>query len=105
MTLKSINASEAKARFYEMIDETATSHQPILIIDKRHNAVLVSKDDWRSVQETLHLLSIPGMRESIIEGLNTPISECSTEIDWVSVIQGVGLHAYRSLDFCSIIRA
>jgi len=76
-----LKASEARARLYRLIDETAASHQPVLITGKRHNAVLLSEDDWRSIQETLHLLSIPGMRESIIKGLKTHIFECAEEIE------------------------
>jgi antitoxin YefM len=77
-----LTASEARAKLYRLIDETAASHQAILITGKRRNAVLVSEEDWLSIQETLHLLSIPGMRESIVEGLHTPVSECEKEIDW-----------------------
>ena len=77
-----IKASEARAKLYRLIDEAAVSHEPILITGKRRNAVLVSEEDWRSVQETLFLLSIPGMRESIIDGLNTPVEECAKELEW-----------------------
>lgn len=77
-----IKASEARAKLYRLIDEAASSHEPILITGKRSNAVLVSEEDWRSIQETLYLLSIPGMRESIIEGLNTPAEECAKELEW-----------------------
>ena len=77
-----IKASEARARLYRLIDEAASSHEPVFIAGKRSNAVLVSEEDWRSIQETLYLLSIPGMRESIIEGLKTPVEKCATELDW-----------------------
>jgi antitoxin YefM len=77
-----LKVSEARANLYQIIDETAQSHQPITITGKRHNAVLVSEDDWRSVQETLYLVSIPGMRESIIEGMQTPVEECAEELEW-----------------------
>jgi prevent-host-death family protein len=77
-----LKVSEARANLYQLIDEAADSHQPVLITGKRHNAVLVSEDDWRSVQETLYLVSIPGMRESIIEGLQTPVSECTEDLEW-----------------------
>jgi antitoxin YefM len=77
-----ITASEARANLYRLIDEAASSHKPILITGKRANAVLVSEDDWRSIQETLYLLSIPNMRETIIEGMNTPVDECAKELDW-----------------------
>lgn len=80
--MTTITASEARASLYRLIDETATSHQPIVITGKRHNAVLVSADDWASIQETVYLLSIPGMRESIREGLSASVDECSQELDW-----------------------
>jgi prevent-host-death family protein len=67
---------------YRLIDETAESHQPITITGKRNKAVLVSEEDWAAIQETLHLLSIPGMRESIRDGMHAPIDECSEELDW-----------------------
>ena len=75
-------ATDARAKRYRLIDEVATSHEPIFISGKRANAVLISEDDWRSIQETLHLLSISGMRESIREGLDTPVEKCSEELDW-----------------------
>ena len=80
--MSTLTASEARAKLYRLIDETAESHVPIRITVKRNNAVLVSEKDWASVQETMYLLSIPGMRESILEGMETPVEECETEIDW-----------------------
>jgi antitoxin YefM len=77
-----LKASAARAKLYRLIDETAQSHEPVLISGKRRNAVLLSEEDWRSVQETLYLLSIPGMRESIVEGLKTPVSKCAKKIAW-----------------------
>lgn len=77
-----LTASQARSKLYRLIDEISVSHQPILITGKRGNAVLVSEEDWRSIQETLYLMSIPGMRKSIVEGLRTPVSECKKEIDW-----------------------
>jgi antitoxin YefM len=77
-----LTASEARSKLYRLIDETAASHQPILITGKRANAVLVSEEDWRAIQETVYLLSIPGMRGSIREGLNTPIEECAKDPNW-----------------------
>jgi antitoxin YefM len=82
MSQKTVNVSEARARLYALLDETAASHEPILITGKRANAVLIAEEDWRAIQETLFLLSIPGMRESIREGLATPVEECSTNIEW-----------------------
>jgi antitoxin YefM len=77
-----ITASEARANLYRLIDETAASHEPILITGKRTNAILVSEDDWLAIQETLYLLSIPNMRATILEGMNTPMEECAQELDW-----------------------
>ena len=80
--MPSIKATDARARLYRLLDEVAESHEPVVITGRRSNAVLVSEDDWRSIQETLHLLSIPGMRESIQEGMKTPTDECSDRLDW-----------------------
>ena len=77
-----LTASEARANLYRLIDQTAESHQPIHIAGKRTSAVLLSTEDWDAIQETLYLLSIPGMRESIIEGLQTPVGQCDQELDW-----------------------
>ena len=75
-------ATDARRNLYALIDEVGQSHQPVQIHGKRGNAVLLSEDDWRSIQETLHLLAIPGMRESILEGMATEASELSTEPGW-----------------------
>ena len=72
-----LTASEARTSLYRLLDDAAASHQPILITGKRNNGVPVSEQDWTAIQETLHLLSVPGMRESIIEGMKTPADECS----------------------------
>lgn len=80
--MTTLNATEARSRLYALIDETSDSHEPILITGKRGNAVLLAEEDWNAINETLHLLSIPGMRESILEGLATPLDECDREIDW-----------------------
>lgn len=80
--MSTLTASEARAKLYRLIDEAAESHVPIRITGKRNSAVLVSEKDWESVQETMYLLSIPGMRESIREGLDTAVEECETELDW-----------------------
>lgn len=79
--MKTINVTNARANLYKLLEETNKSHQPVQITGKNNNAVLVSEEDWESIQETLYLTSIPGMRESIIEGLNTPVDECLEEIE------------------------
>ena len=80
--MKTINVTKARAKLYKLLDETKSSGEPIQITGKRTNGVLISEDDWRAINETLYLLSIPGMRESIHDGLTTPIDECSTELEW-----------------------
>jgi antitoxin YefM len=77
-----LTATEARSKLYRLIDKAASSHEPIIIQGKRVNAVLISEDDWRAIQETIYLLNIPGMRESIREGLATPVEECTQELDW-----------------------
>ena len=80
--MKSISATEARRRLCRLLDEISTSHEPVHISGKRGGAVLVADEDWRAVQETLHLVSIPGMRESIREGLEAPVRECSENPGW-----------------------
>ena len=80
--MANITASEARARLFRLIDETAETHRPVVISGKRNNAVLVAEDDWRAMQETLFLLSVPEMRESVREGLEEPVEECAEDLDW-----------------------
>ena len=80
--MTTLTASEARANLYRLIDQAADSYQPILIAGKRNNAVLLSAEDWQAIQETLHLLSIPGMRESIKEGMGEPLDKSARELDW-----------------------
>jgi len=80
--MTTVSATEARKQLYKLIDDVAESHEPVQITGKRGNAVLVGEDDWRAVQETLHLLSIPGMRESLREGMDTPPEELEDQLDW-----------------------
>jgi len=80
--MSNITVTEARGNLYRLIDETAESHQPIIISGKRNNAVLLSEQDWNAIQETLYLLSIPGMRESIREGMETNTIDCDKELNW-----------------------
>ena len=80
--MTTLTASEARANLYRLIDQTAESHQPIHITGKRTSAVLLSAEDWQSIQETLYLLSIPRMRESIKESMAEPLDESTRELDW-----------------------
>jgi len=80
--MKTITVSKARANLYRLLEEAGESHEPLVITGKRGNAVLVAEEDWRAIQETLFLLSIPGMRESIREGLETPLEECAEDPGW-----------------------
>jgi antitoxin YefM len=78
----SISATEARKQLYGLLDGVADSHEPVQIAGKRHSAVLISEEDWRAVQETLYLTGVPGMRESILKGLKTPVETCARELEW-----------------------
>ena len=80
--MTTLSASEARKRLYSLVDEVKESHEPVQIVGKRSSAVLVSEEDWKAIEETLNLASIPGMRESIKKGLKTPIEKCSEEPGW-----------------------
>lgn len=80
--MTTMSATEARAALYRLIDEVGASHEPVLITGKRSNAVLLAEDDWRAIEETLYLLSIPGMRESIVAGMAEPLDELDENLDW-----------------------
>jgi prevent-host-death family protein len=77
-----LTASNARANLYRLIDQTNESHEPVVISGKRNNAVLIAEEDWDSIQETLYLTSVPGMRESIINGMKEPLAESIKELSW-----------------------
>lgn len=80
--MKTINATRARTNIYKLIDDANESNEPIQITGKKGNVVIISEDNWRAIQETLFLVSIPGMRKSIREGLNTVVKDCSEDLDW-----------------------
>lgn len=80
--MTSLPVTQARSKLYQLLDEVAESHEPIQITGKRSNAVLVSEDDWRSIQETLFLVSIPGMRDSIQKGMAEPLARTSSHPGW-----------------------
>ena len=80
--MTTVTATQARKNLYRLLDELSQTHEPLQISGKRNTAVLVSEEDWRSIQETLYLLSIPGMRKSIIQGLKTPVRKCSKGLRW-----------------------
>lgn len=80
--MTTLTTTEARKRLFNLVDDVSESHEPVQILGKRHSAVLIAEDDWRAVQETLFLNSIPGMTKSIIEGLKTPVEKCEKELKW-----------------------
>ena len=80
--MPTLTATEARKRLYTLVYDVADSHYPIQIVGKRNSAVLISEEDWRAIQETLYLSSIPEMRESIRKGLKTPVEKCEEDLDW-----------------------
>ncbi|MFO7747725.1 MAG: type II toxin-antitoxin system Phd/YefM family antitoxin [Orrella sp.] len=80
--MANITASEARANLYRLIDQTAETHKPVVISGKRANAVLVSEEDWSAIQETLHLLAVPGMRESIKDAMAEPLLKDKRKLKW-----------------------
>ena len=80
--MTTLNVTEARANLYKLIDDTTVSHEPVVITGKHGNAVLLAEDDWNAINETLHLLSVPGMRESIVEGMQESIDSAATELNW-----------------------
>ena len=80
--MNSMTATEARNNIYRLMEAVETHHKPVHIIGKHANAVLVSASDWSAIEETLYLVSIPGMRERIRKGLKTPLNDCDTDIRW-----------------------
>ena len=80
--MTTLSATEARANLYRVIDEVAESHEPVLITSKRNNAVLLSEQDWSAIQETLYLLAVPGMRDSLKEGMETETTKCDEALNW-----------------------
>ncbi|MCH8838385.1 MAG: type II toxin-antitoxin system Phd/YefM family antitoxin [Candidatus Marinimicrobia bacterium] len=80
--MRTISVTKARSTLFQLVNEAANSHEPVQITGKKANVVLIAEEDWRSIQETMYLLSVPGMRESIVEGLQTPLAEASEDPGW-----------------------
>ena len=80
--MTTLTATEARKKLYTLLDDVADSHETVRIAGKRNAAILIAEEDWRAIQETLYINSVPGMRESIIKGLRTPVKKCAKELDW-----------------------
>ncbi len=80
--MATLTASQARAGLYRLMDQAAETHQPVIISGKRSNAVLISEEDWSAIQETLYLLAIPGMRESIKNAMAEPLANSKKALKW-----------------------
>ncbi len=80
--MSNMNITTARKDLYKIVKSVNETHEPVFITGKNSSAILIGEEDWRSIQETLLLTSIPGMRESIIEGMNTDTEDLSDELDW-----------------------
>ena len=80
--MTTLNVTAARRQLVRLLAEVAESHEPVIITGRRANAVLISEDDWHAIQETMYLLGVPGMRESIVEGNAAPLDECEDEVNW-----------------------
>lgn len=80
--MKSLTVTDLRKNLYKVVEEASQTHEPVHVYGKNGNAVLIGEDDWRAIQETLHLHSVPGMAESIIEGMKTPLADTSEKLDW-----------------------
>ena len=80
--MTTLTTSQARARLFQLVDAAVISHKPVQITGRRSSVVLVSSEDWDAIQETLYLLSVPGMRESLVKGMKTPLSKCSKRPPW-----------------------
>ena len=80
--MSSINITNARKNLYRLVEALGDTHEPVHITGKNKSAVLVAEEDWRSIEETLYLVSIPGMRESIVKGMKEPLQKSKTKLEW-----------------------
>ena len=80
--MSNVNITNARKNLYRIVENLAETHEPVHITGKNQSAVLVGEEDWRSIEETLYLLSIPGMRESIVRGMKEPLKKSSRKLAW-----------------------
>ena len=79
--MSAINITNARKELYNLVEDVNLYSEPTLIVSKKGNAVLISESDWNAIHETIYLNSIPGMVESIKEGMDTAIEDCVPEED------------------------
>ena len=82
--MRTVPVTNARQDIFNLIEQIIVNSEPIQITSKKGNVVMLSLDDWSAIQETLYLLAVPNMRESILEGAKEPIEECKSlgDIGW-----------------------
>lgn len=80
----SVNVTKARENLYELTDKVIKNNETITINTRCGDALLISKENYDSLVETLFLSSDPEYKKSLIDGMKTPIEEClnEEEIDW-----------------------
>ena len=82
--MKTFSVTKARQNIYSIMERTIEDSEPVQITGKKGDVIMISLEDWNSIQETLHIVSIPGMEESIVKGMKESIDECGTleDIGW-----------------------
>lgn len=82
--MTNINITNFRKDIYELLERTIKYNEPINISTKNGNAVVLSEEDYNSLMETLHIYSVPGLKEDIIEGMKEPLENCvaEDEVEW-----------------------
>jgi len=80
--MPTLTVTDARKKLFGLIDDVANEHREYCIVGKRNQAVLISMEDWKAIQESLYLNGVPGVADSIIEGMKPPVSECSADLEW-----------------------
>ena len=80
--MPTLTVTDARKNLFGLVAEVADAHRGYCIVGKRNQAVLISMEDWSAIQESLYLNSFPGLSDSIVEGMKTPVSKCATELKW-----------------------
>ena len=80
--MRELSVNEVGVNLHKLIEQVTVTREPVMILGRESNAVLISAGDWVAINETLDLLSVLGMRESIAEGMRESIGDCASELNW-----------------------
>ena len=77
-----VSVKEASDKLPDLVENTIEELEPVLVSGKKNNAVLMAESDWQAMNETLQLLSVPGMRDAIKNGLSENLESTSRKLNW-----------------------